>query len=90
MVYVLGAKDCVKHGARIISSDSNTFVIGRWTPSQGWRVGSCLTLRNEVSETHVLTRQKTLLGRGTQAESSSVREPRRTALPCGSQSQVLW
>ena len=37
-------------------------------------------------ETHVLTKQEILLGKGTQMESSRVREPRRTALPCGS----LW
>ena len=44
-------------------------------------MGSCLTLRNELSEeTHVLTKQETLLGRGGRAESSRVREPRRTAL----------
>ena len=45
-------------------------------------MGFCLTLVNELSEeTHVLTKQEILLGRGTQAESSRVREPRRTALP---------
>ena len=31
------------------------------------------------------TKQETLLGRGARAESRRVREPRRTALPCGSQ-----
>ena len=30
---------------------------------------------------------KTLLGRGTQVETTRVREPRRSALPCGLQSQ---
>ena len=40
-------------------------------------------------ETHVLTEQEILLGRGTQAESRRVREPRRTALPRGLQSEVL-
>ena len=50
-------------------------------PFQGPRAGSCLTLRNELSEeTHVLTKQKALLGTGTRAESRRVREPRRTAL----------
>ena len=50
---------------------------------------SCLTLRNELSEeTHVLTKQETLLGRGVLADSRRVREPRRTALPRGSQSRV--
>ena len=29
----------------------------------------------------MLTKQETLLGRGTQVESSRIREPRRTALP---------
>ena len=58
---------------------------------QGPRVGACLTLRNELSEeTHVLTKQETLLGRGAGVESSRIGEPRRTALPCGSQSRVLW
>ena len=50
-------------------------------PFQGLKVGSCLTLRNELSEeTHVLTKQEILLGKSTLAESSRVREPRRTAL----------
>ena len=36
-----------------------------WGPFQGLRVGSCLTLNNELSkETHVLKKQETLLGRG--------------------------
>ena len=53
-------------------------------------MGSCLTVRNELSEeTHVLTKQETLLGRGTWVESRRVREPWRTALPRGSQSRVL-
>ena len=60
-------------------------------PFQGPRVSSCLTHGNELpEETHVLTKQETLLGRGAQVESSRVREPRRTALPRRSQSQVLW
>ena len=43
---------------------------------QGPRVGSCLTLRNELSEeTHALTKQEILLGRGAQVESSRVTEP---------------
>ena len=60
-------------------------------PFQGQKLGSCLTLRNELSkETHVLTKQEILLGKGTWMESSRVREARRTAQPCGSQSRVLW
>ena len=41
------------------------FLVGRGDPFQGPKVGSCLTLRNELSkETYVLTKQETLLGRG--------------------------
>ena len=70
-------------------SGNHTVAIKR-DPFQGLRVGSSLTLRNELSKgTHVLTQQETLLGRGVRAESSRVKEPMRTALPCGSQSQVL-
>ena len=60
-------------------------------PFQGPILGSCLTLRNELSKgTHVLTKQETLLGKGTRVEGSRVREPRRTALPHGSHCRVLW
>ena len=62
------------------------FMSIRWRKEdlfRGLKLGSCLTLRNELSkETHVLTKQETLLGRGAWAESSRVREPRRTALSC--------
>ena len=62
---------------------------GKEDPFQGLRVVSCLTLGNGLSEkTPVLTKQE-LSAKGTQMENSSVREPRRTALPCGLQSQVL-
>ena len=54
-------------------------------PFRGLKLGSCLTLGNELSkETHVLTKQKMLLGKGTRVESSRLREPRGTALPRGS------
>ena len=50
-------------------------------PVQGPNLGSCLTLRNELSEeTHVQIKQETLLGKGTQVESSRVREPRTAFL----------
>ena len=53
------------------------------------RAGACLTLGDDWSqETHVLIKQETLAGRG--ALGGVVREPRRTALSCGSQSWVLW
>ena len=60
-------------------------------PLQGLRVVSCLTLETKLfSETHALTKQEILLGRSTHAESSRVKGPRRTALPCSSQPLVLW
>ena len=60
-------------------------------PFQGPRVDSYLTLGNELSEeTYMLTKQETLLGKGSREESRRVRKPRRTALPRGSQSRVLW
>ena len=66
-------------------------VAGRGNPFQGPKLGSCLTLGNELSkETHVLTKEEILLGKGTQVESSRVREPRSTTLLRGSQSRVLW
>ena len=40
-------------------------------------------------DTHA-DRARDVLGKGTWAESSRVREPRRTALPCNSQSWVSW
>ena len=50
-------------------------------PFQGPKLNSCLTIGNDLSEeTHVLTKQEILLGKGTWVESSRVREPRRTAL----------
>ena len=46
-------------------------------PFQGPKLGSCLTLGNELSkETHLLTKQEILLGKGIRVESSRVREPR--------------
>ena len=59
-------------------------------PFQDPKLGACLTLRNELSkETHVLTKQEILLGKGTWVESSRVRERRRTTLLRGSQSWVF-
>ena len=58
----------------------STSVAGRGTPSKASRTGSFLTLGNELSEeTRVLTKPKTLLGRGIRAEGHRVREPGRTA-----------
>ena len=58
-------------------------------PFQGPKLGSCLTLGNELSEEmHAVTKQEILLGKGARGESRRVRGPKRTALPRGSQSQV--
>ena len=52
-------------------------------------MGFYLALRIELSEeTHMLTKQETLLGRAVLAESSRLREPRRIALPRSLQSWV--
>ena len=49
-----------------------------------------LILRNELSEeTHLLTKQETLLGRGPPAENRRMRGRRRTSLPCGWKSRIL-
>ena len=54
-------------------------------------MGSCLTFGNEFSEqVQALTKQQTSVGRGAQVERNSIREPRRTALPRGSRSWILW
>ena len=67
-----------------------TILLQKEDPFQGPRMGSCLTLRNELSEeTHGLTMQEALLGSGAQLENNRVREPRRTALPCASQSGFI-
>ena len=59
-------------------------------PFQDLKLCSCLILGSEFpEETHVLTKQESLLGKGARAESREVREPRRTALPWGWQSWVL-
>ena len=73
------------------SLPESPFVAGKGDRFQGPKLGSCLTLGNELSkETYVLTKQEILLGKGTWVESSRAGEPRRTARPHGSQSQVLW
>lgn len=56
-------------------------------PFQVPKGGSCLTLRDELSEE---TQKLTLLGRGARRESRRIKEPRRTAWPGGSKSWVLW
>ena len=62
-------------------------------PFQDPELGSCLTLGNELSDTCADTRAdkaRDFIGKGTWVESSRLSEPRRTALPRGSKSRVLW
>ena len=54
-------------------------------PFQGPKPGSCLTLRDELSEETRVHQARDFIGKGTLVENSKVREPRRTALPRGSQ-----
>ena len=49
-------------------------------PFQGPKLGSCLTLGNALSEETHADKARDFIGKGTQVESSRVREPRRTAL----------
>lgn len=66
-------------------------VLQEGDPFSGPRVGSYLTIGNQLSEvTHELKKQENLLGRAAWVGSSWVRELRRPALPRGSLSQVLW
>ena len=61
-----------------------------WKGSLPGSKSGLLSNTQKLSEmTYALTKKETLLGRGTQAESSRVRGPRRTALPRGLKSRVL-
>ena len=62
----------------------------RDNPFQGLRMGSCLTLRNELSKETCADKAKDFTGEGRPGREQQVREPRRTALLSGSQPQVLW
>ena len=54
-------------------------------PFQGPKPGSCLTLGDELSKETRVHQARDFIGKGTLVENSKVREPRRTALPRGSQ-----
>ena len=74
-----------------VSKDWPLFRLQEEGPLPGPKSGSCLTLGNELfEETHMLTEQGTLLGRGSWVETSCVRRPSRAAPPRGSQSCVSW
>ena len=81
---------CKRAGLDPWSGSYNPHCCRKGEPFQGSKLGSCLTFRNELSEeTQVMTIQETLLGRGAWVECSRVREPKKTALPCGSQPSVF-
>ena len=66
-------------------------VVGRGRPPyRAPRTGSCLTLRKELSKETRADKARDFIGKGMRVESSRVREPRKTALPRGLQSRVLW
>ena len=49
--------------------------MGKGTPFQGLKLGSCLTLGNELSEeTHLLTKQEILLGKGGEQKGKGTQE----------------
>ena len=58
-------------------------------PFQGLKLGSCL--RNELSkETHLLTKQEILLGKGARVESSRVRNQENCSARRLPVLRVLW
>ena len=82
-----GAWWATVHGVTKVTTPTVTsycFCCRKRGPFQGLKLGSCLTLGNDLSEeTHVLTKQEILLGKSAQVESSRVMGPRRTSLPLG-------
>ena len=70
-----------------------SFCCRKRDPFQGLRVGSCLTLGNELSKDRYKMTKKKKKKRpyweGVPGEGSRVRETRRTALPRGSQPQAV-
>ena len=74
MGVVLGPMQCSKSTKGI--SQIVYLCCRKGDPFQDPKLCSNLLLRNELpEETHVLTKQESLLGKGTRAESSRVREP---------------
>ena len=58
-------------------------------PLPGPETGLLSNTRKLSEETHVLTKQEILLGKGTRVESSRVREPGKAALPRGAVSGFM-
>jgi len=71
------SKDYIQRAQNLFEKICTCRCCRKADPFQGLKLGSCLTLRNELSkETHVLTKQEILLGKGIRMESSRVRNPR--------------
>ena len=71
------------HEQRSLKGSSPWVCCRKGDPYQGPKLGSCLTLGNELSEeTHVLTKREILLGKGAWVESRRVREPWRSHMAC--------
>ena len=68
-----------KEWNRRVSSD----IAGKGTPSRARNWALVQHLEKNCPRRHMLTKQEILLGKGTRAESSRVRETRRTALSHG-------
>ena len=74
-VYLDDNIHCLNYCSFIINLDVKSYCCRKGEPLKSPRVDSSLTLGNELSEeTHMLTKQETLLGRGNQEEGSRVRE----------------
>ena len=70
---------------------AKSFVVGRGGPLQGPERGLLSNTQKRIVWADMCWQSKRFYWeRSTWAESSRVREPRRTALPRGSQSRVLW
>ena len=82
---------------RVFSSEStlcikwSPSVAGKGTPLPGPETGLLSNTQKRIVEGDTCAdKARDFIGKGTRVESSRVRESRRTALPCGSQSRVLW
>ena len=82
---------------RVFSSESTLCikwppsVAGKGTPLPGPETGLLSNTQKRIVEGDTCAdKARDFIGKGTRVENSRVREPRRTALLCGSQSWVLW
>ena len=76
---------------KVIVKNTHMLVLQEGGPLPGPTIGLLSNTWKRIvqGDTHA-NRARDVLGKGTWAESSRVREPRRTALPRNSQSWVSW